>query len=123
MLQNTAPLPATDAEGIEITAQAALRIREALVRDQIAPEQGGLRLGVQGGGCSGMSYVIRFESGARERDHIFERDGARVFVDPKSYQYLKGLTLDHQESLMQRGFVLHNPNAKRSCGCGTSFSV
>ena len=87
-----------------------------------APEQGGLRLGVQGGGCSGLSYNIRFDTQPRERDRIFQFGDVRVFVDPKSFIYLHGMILDYQETLMQQGFVFVNPNASKSCGCGTSFS-
>ncbi len=82
-----------------------------------------LRLGVRGGGCSGLSYVIKFDTHPRERDRIFEFDGVRVFIDPKSFVYLNGMTLDYEETLMRQGFNFINPNASRSCGCGTSFSV
>ena len=86
------------------------------------PSRAGLRLGVQGGGCSGLSYNIRFDTQPRERDRIFQFGDVRVFVDPKSFIYLHGMTLDYQETLMQQGFVFVNPNASKSCGCGTSFS-
>src|SRR5437762_1623073 len=74
------------------------------------------------GGCSGLSYNIRFDTQPRERDRIFQYGDVRVFVDPKSFIYLHGMTLDFQETLMQQGFVFVNPNASKSCGCGTSFS-
>ncbi len=106
---------------IQVTEKAVQKIRETLKR-QGMPE-GGLRLGVQGGGCSGMSYLFRVEGEPRARDHVFEFDGVRVFVDPKSMQYLRGLTLDYQESLMRSGFVFRNPNARKTCGCGSSFTV
>jgi iron-sulfur cluster assembly protein len=109
------------ARQVYVTPKAAQKIREALNREGM-PE-GGLRLGVIGGGCSGLTYQIKFVPVARANDHIFEFDGVRVFVDPKSIVYLDGMTLDWQESLMQSGFVFHNPQAKKSCGCGTSFSV
>ncbi len=86
------------------------------------PAEGGLRLGVQGGGCSGLSYNIRFDTQPRERDRIFQFDDVRIFVDPKSFIYLHGMVLDYEETLMHQGFVFQNPNAKKSCGCGTSFS-
>jgi iron-sulfur cluster assembly protein len=79
-------------------------------------------VGVQGGGCSGLTYNIRFDSQARERDRVYEFDGVRVFVDPKSFIYLHGMVLDYEETLMHQGFVFRNPNASRSCGCGSSFS-
>ena len=80
------------------------------------------RLGVQGGGCSGLSYNIRFDTQPRDRDRVFQYGDVRVFVDPKSFIYLHGLTLDYQETLMQQGFVFVNPNSTKSCGCGSSFS-
>jgi iron-sulfur cluster assembly protein len=113
-VQETAPTT------IELTASAAARVRQVM---QQKPEIAGLRLGVQGGGCSGFSYVIQFETVSRPKDHVFEFEGARVFVDPKSLVYLKGMRVDYKADLMQQGFVLHNPNAKQTCGCGTSFSA
>jgi iron-sulfur cluster assembly protein len=93
-----------------------------MVKENVSPEQGGLRLGVQGGGCSGLSYNIRFDTQPRERDRVFQYGDVRVFVDPKSFIYLHGMTLDYQETLMQQGFVFVNPNSTKSCGCGSSFS-
>jgi iron-sulfur cluster assembly protein len=83
----------------------------------------GLRLGVQGGGCSGLSYLFRIETKERPKDQIYEFEGVRIFIDPKSLLYLDGMTLDYRESLIHSGFVFDNPNAKKSCGCGTSFSA
>ena len=116
------PAKPASAKGIQVTEKAIAKIRSAMAKEGVSPEQGGLRVGVQGGGCSGLSYNIRFDSGPRERDRIFQFEGVRVFVDPKSFIYLHGMTLDYQETLMQQGFVFVNPNAKKSCGCGTSFS-
>ena len=113
--------PATKAKGITVTDKAVAHIRAALLKEGISPESGGLRLGVQGGGCSGLSYKILFETQPRERDRIFTFGDVRVFVDPKSFVYLAGLTLDWEETLMRQGFVFQNPNAQKSCGCGTSF--
>ncbi|HET7205505.1 MAG TPA: iron-sulfur cluster assembly accessory protein [Terriglobales bacterium] len=110
-------------KGIQVTEKAIAKIRVAMQKEGISPEQGGLRLGVQGGGCSGLSYNIRFDTQARERDRIFQFTDVRVFVDPKSFIYLHGMTLDYQETLMQQGFVFVNPNASKACGCGTSFSA
>ena len=106
---------------IQLTEKAIGRIRQVFVKQGF--EGGGLRLGVQGGGCSGMSYLIRFEPKQRPSDRVFDFEGVKVFVDPKSLIYLEGMTLDYKESLMQSGFVFENPNAKKSCGCGTSFSA
>jgi iron-sulfur cluster assembly protein len=109
-------------KGIEITEKALAKVRSALSKEGISPEQGGVRLGVQGGGCSGLSYSVRFDTQPRERDRVFQYGDIRVFVDPKSFIYLHGMVLDYQETLMQQQFVFVNPNAKKSCGCGTSFS-
>jgi iron-sulfur cluster assembly protein len=117
------PAPAGPAKGITVTEKAVAKIRSAMAKENIAPEQGGLRLGVQGGGCSGLSYNIRFDTQPRERDRIFQFEDVRVFVDPKSFIYLHGMVLDYQETLMQQGFVFVNPNSQKSCGCGTSFSA
>lgn len=116
------PASTAGARGVQVTERALARIRVALAKENVSPEEGGLRLGVQGGGCSGLTYNIRFDSKARERDRVFEFDGVRVFVDPKSFIYLHGMTLDYQETLMQQGFMFVNPNSSKSCGCGTSFS-
>jgi iron-sulfur cluster assembly protein len=108
------------APAIEVTPKAVSKIREAFAREAVS---GGLRLGVLGGGCSGLSYLFRFEPKPRATDRVFEFDGVRVFVDPKSMIYLDGMTLDWKDSLMQSGFAFDNPHAKKSCGCGTSFSA
>jgi iron-sulfur cluster assembly protein len=85
---------------------------------------GGLRIGIKAGGCSGLSYVFAWEPEPRQGDHVFEGpEGSRVFVDPKSYKFIDGTTLDYDTSLVSKGFVFDNPNAKGTCGCGTSFSV
>jgi iron-sulfur cluster assembly protein len=114
--------PSAPAKGVLVTERAVTKIRSAMAKEGIAPEQGGLRLGVQGGGCSGLSYNIRFDTQPRERDRIFQFGDVRVFVDPKSFIYLHGMTLDNQETLMQQGFVVENPKSSKTCGCGTSFS-
>ncbi len=123
MTTATETTPQAAAKGIVVTEKAIAKIRSAMAREGISPEQGGLRLGVQGGGCSGLSYNIRFDTQPRERDRIFLFSDVRVFVDPKSFIYLHGMTLDYQETLMQQGFVFVNPQASKSCGCGTSFSA
>ena len=82
-----------------------------------------MRLGVQGGGCSGLSYNIRFDTQPRERDRVFQFGDVRIFVDPKSFIYLHGMVLDYQEGLMQQGFMFTNPNSSKTCGCGSSFSA
>jgi iron-sulfur cluster assembly protein len=110
------------AGGLQVTERAVKRIRMAMAKEGVSPEEGGLRLGVMGGGCSGLSYSIKFDTRPRERDRIYEFDGVRVFVDPKSFLYLHGMTLDYEETLMRQGFNFINPNSTRSCGCGSSFS-
>ncbi|MGA7860020.1 MAG: iron-sulfur cluster assembly accessory protein [Terracidiphilus sp.] len=110
------------AGGLQVTERAIKRIRIAMAKEGVSPEEGGLRLGVMGGGCSGLSYSIKFDTRPRERDRIYEFDGVRVFVDPKSFLYLHGMTLDYEETLMRQGFNFINPNSSRSCGCGSSFS-
>jgi iron-sulfur cluster assembly protein len=116
------PVPTAPAKGIQVTDNALKRIRSAMAKENVSPEQGGLRLGVQGGGCSGLSYNIRFDTQPRERDRVFQFEDVRVFVDPKSFIYLHGMILDYNETLMQQGFVFKNPNSTKSCGCGSSFS-
>lgn len=106
---------------IYISEKAAVKIRTNLEGQNLV--NGGLRLGVRGGGCSGLSYVMRFEPDKKPGDAVFEQHGARIFVDLKSYLYLKGMTLDWRGSLMQQGFTFVNPNATRTCSCGQSFSV
>jgi len=108
---------------IHVSEKAAAKIRELLAREGIPAETGGLRLGVQGGGCSGLSYAMRLEAQARDRDKVFEENGARIFMDPKSYLYLRDTTLDYTEELIRQGFVFHNPQVKHSCGCGSSFTT
>src|SRR5947209_16999318 len=102
MTTATESAPQATAKGIQVTDKAISKIRSAMAKENISPEQGGLRLGVQGGGCSGLSYNIRFDSQPRERDRIFQFADVRVFVDPKSFIYLHGMILDYQETLMQQ---------------------
>ncbi len=109
------------AMSITVTPKAVEKIRAAFSKEGVS--DGGLRLGVLGGGCSGLSYQFKYDPKPRPRDHIFEYGDVRVFVDPKSMLYLNGMTLDYKESLMYSGFAFDNPHAKKSCGCGTSFSA
>ena len=108
---------------IHISEPAAKKIIELLVKEGVSPELGGLRVGVQGGGCSGLSYAMRLDTQARDRDKVFEEFGARIFVDPKSLLFLNGTVLEYENTLMRQGFVFQNPNAARSCGCGSSFTA
>ena len=106
---------------IQVTPKAVEKIRTAFAREGV--NGGGLRLGVLGGGCSGLSYQFKFDLKPRATDRVFNFDGVQVYVDPKSLVFLDGMTLDWKESLIHSGFVFENPHAKRSCGCGTSFSA
>lgn len=106
-----------------VTEKAAERIKQLVEKEGLPGQTGGLRVGVQGGGCSGLTYAMRLETAARDRDNVVEDFGARVFIDPKSLAYLDETTLDYQVTLVRQGFVFHNPRAAKSCGCGTSFSV
>jgi iron-sulfur cluster assembly protein len=106
---------------MNVTENAVRKIRETLDREDM-PE-GGLRLGIKGGGCSGLNYVLRFETEEKTGDKVFEQDGARVFVDFKSLLYLMGTTLDWESNLMQEGFTFRNPNARKTCSCGVSFAI
>jgi iron-sulfur cluster assembly protein len=120
--ESTKPVAPSAGQSIQVTDRAIKRIRVAMAKEGISPEEGGLRLGVMGGGCSGLSYSIKFDTRPRERDRVYEFDGVRVFIDPKSFVYLHGMTLDYEETLMRQGFNFINPNSSRSCGCGSSFS-
>jgi iron-sulfur cluster assembly protein len=106
---------------LTLTERAQQEIRSIFERDAGA-DVDGLRLGVVGGGCSGLSYDMNF-SQRRSDDSVLEFDGFSVLLDPKSTIYLKGITLDFQDGLQGKGFVFSNPNATNTCGCGESFSV
>lgn len=106
---------------IEITDRAVDEIKRLM--DQEGVDAGGLRVGIKGGGCSGLSYNLGFDSEARRGDKVFERDDVRLFCDLKSYIYLNNTVLDFDSGLMGKGFQFLNPSAKNTCGCGESFSV
>ena len=111
-------------QGVELTPRAVARVRSAMAKEGISAAEGGLRLGILGGGCSGLSYTIRFDTQPRDRDRVFTYEGdVRVFIDPKSFIYLNGMVLDYEETLMRQGFNFINPNSKKSCGCGSSFTA
>lgn len=106
---------------IQLTENAVKQIKR-FREDENVPE-GGLRIAVVGGGCSGLSYKLEFQKEPAANDKVFEQNGVKIFVDPKSFLYVKGLTLDYSGGLNGTGFTFSNPNASKSCGCGTSFSV
>src|SRR6187397_1936229 len=103
---------------IEITEGAAEKIRSLMSKQGIS--DGGLRVGVKGGGCSRLSYTFAWEKEARLGDEVFEGYGAKIFMDKKSLLFLNGTTLDYDTALLGKGFVFNNPNAKQSCVCGSS---
>jgi len=133
------------AKGIQVTLRALKRIRAAMAKEGITPAAAGLRVGITGGGCSGLSYNIKFDTQPRERDRVYAFSQAhldqsatdpaptaapftaapslRLFVDPKSFIYLHGMVLDYEETLMRQGFNFINPHSTKSCGCGSSFST
>ncbi len=108
------------AAGVSITDRAANKIKRVVAAEN--RDDQGLRVKVVGGGCSGLQYKLDFDN-PRPGDRIFDKDGAKVIVDMKSLLYVNGTELDHKESLMESGFILQNPNVKRTCGCGASFTV
>ena len=106
---------------IEISDGAVEEIRRLLEKEGI--NAGGLRVGIKGGGCSGLSYNLGFDSEPRKGDKVFERENVKLFCDLKSYIYLNNTVLDFDSGLMGKGFQFLNPNAKNTCGCGESFSI
>ena len=106
---------------LELTESAAKRIR-AIIADQKLDDSHGVRLGVRSGGCSGMEYILEIDAPG-ESDRVFDSNGIRVFCDSKSYFFINGVTVDFNTDVLNGGFRFENPNASRSCGCGTSFAV
>lgn len=107
---------------VSLTDMAVKQVKE-LKQAQKLGDTVFLRMGVKGGGCSGMSYSLEFDTEMTPHDREFEVDGIKVVVDKKSYLYLTGTTLDYVQQGLTGGFTFVNPNAKSSCGCGTSFSA
>jgi iron-sulfur cluster assembly protein len=91
--------------------------------DGYNPSKDFIRVGVKSGGCSGLSYELKFDKSTSDNDKIFENNGIKIAVDKKSFLYLIGTTLEYQGGLNGKGFVFRNPNANRTCGCGESFSL
>lgn len=106
---------------ISLSGTAAAKVRELLLEQD--KEGQVLRVYIQGGGCSGFQYGFNFEPSAASDDSLLERDGVTVAVDPMSYQYLIGAEVDYKEDLQGARFVINNPNATTTCGCGSSFSI
>ena len=107
---------------IDITEKAIKQVQSIKEENNI-PDDHGLRIGVKGGGCSGLTYQLGFDGESNESDTVIEKDGIKLFVDGKSLFYLSGTVLDFSDGLNGKGFVFNNPNAKKTCGCGESFGV
>lgn len=107
---------------ITITEKASKEIKRIMEENKI-PSDYGLRVGVKGGGCSGLTYTLGFDQANRDGDSIIESKGVKLFVDGKSLFYLTGTELDFSDGLNGKGFVFNNPNASKTCGCGESFGV
>ncbi len=107
---------------IKMTDKAVNEVRKIMGENKV-PENYGLRVGVKGGGCSGLTYSLGFDAAAKEGDTTIEQSGIKLFVDGKSLFYLSGTVLDFTDGLNGKGFVFNNPNATKTCGCGESFGV
>lgn len=106
---------------ITLTERAARRVQE-IMEAQGLPQTHGVRVGVKSGGCSGLSYILEIDAPV-DNDRVSNSSGISIFCDPKSYLYLNGMEVDFSSDLLNGGFQFSNPNASRSCGCGTSFSA
>jgi iron-sulfur cluster assembly accessory protein len=111
----------TKSAPVALTPNAVKKIKEIMAQQDPVPA--GLRVGVVGGGCSGFSYSMSFENNAGMMDKVFEIDGLKIYVDATSAMYLTGASVDYVETLEGAGFKFDNPNAVRTCGCGSSFSA
>lgn len=113
--------PTLDEADIVFSDTAAKKVADLIVEEK--NENLKLRVYITGGGCSGFSYGFTFDENYKEGDSAVDNNGVRLVVDPMSYQYLIGATVDYLEDLQGSRFIIHNPNAKTTCGCGSSFSV
>ncbi|MEO8446818.1 MAG: iron-sulfur cluster assembly accessory protein [bacterium] len=109
-------------EEVNVTEKAVGEIKKIMAENKV-PDGYGLRVGVKGGGCSGLTYTLGFDPEERAGDNILERDGVKIFIDMKSNLYLSGTEIDFTDGLTGRGFVFNNPHAVKTCGCGSSFGV
>ena len=108
---------------IKVSETASKKVIELMGEDGYDPSVDFVRVGVRSGGCSGLSYDLKFEKAQQEGDKVFEDNGIKIIVDKKSFLYLIGTTLEYSGGLNGSGFVFNNPNASRTCGCGESFSL
>ncbi len=108
---------------IKVSETAKKKVIELMTDDGYNPSKDFVRVGVKSGGCSGLSYDLKFDKENQEDDKVFEDNGVKIIVDKKSFLYLIGTTLEYSGGLNGTGFVFNNPNANRTCGCGESFSL
>lgn len=108
---------------IKVSETAKKKVVELMTDDGFNSTTDFVRVGVKSGGCSGLSYDLKFDNQQQEGDKIFEDNGVKIIVDKKSFLYLIGTTLEYSGGLNGAGFVFNNPNANRTCGCGESFSL
>ncbi|WP_422106451.1 HesB/IscA family protein [Winogradskyella sp.] len=108
---------------IKVSEQAKKKVVELMTDDGYNPDTDYIRVGVKSGGCSGLSYDLKFDNTQVDGDKVFEDNGVKIIVDKKSFLYLIGTTLEYSGGLNGTGFVFNNPNANRTCGCGESFSL
>lgn len=108
---------------IKVSETAKKRIIDLMENDGFHADTDYVRVGVKSGGCSGLSYDLKFDKNSHQDDKIFEDNGIKIIVDKKSFLYLVGTTLEYSGGLNGKGFVFNNPNANRTCGCGESFSL
>ncbi len=108
---------------IKVSETAKKKVIELMKDDGFNPSSDYIRVGVKSGGCSGLSYDLKFDNKQKEEDKVFEDNGVKIIVDKKSFLYLIGTTLEYSGGLNGAGFVFNNPNANRTCGCGESFSL
>lgn len=114
-------LRAPEGTALMLTDVAVEKVKEVMIRDGV--KDGGLRIAIVGGGCSGFQYNLSLDESAREDDTIIEQGGVKLFLDPISQQYVYGTVIDYVNGLHGAGFKFVNPNANRTCGCGSSFSA
>jgi iron-sulfur cluster assembly accessory protein len=108
---------------LSVSPAASVEVKKFMAAENVAADAGGLRVAVQPGGCSGFKYSLLIEDAPAADDTILDQDGYRIFVDPFSFQYLNGVTIDYVTSMQGSGFTFKNPNATGGCGCGNSFSA
>lgn len=106
---------------VEVTEKAASKARE--FAQKAGKAHCGLKIAVQGGGCSGLQYVLELVDGPEDSDKVISQNGIEVYIPKRAFVFLAGTVLDFSDGLNGRGFEFHNPNAKRTCGCGDSFAV